>query len=204
MAVLVCGCASPSERVHPQFLNYRQSMGVMLLLQPEIRIFEQMPDGSQLFHESQSRQAQSNAQSSIARALRDRAFTVRTMDMQTRAEADVNDVTMLFRSVNRSIQLHTFGPQIYPDKLDNFEYSVGPVDKLLKAAGADGLVMAIGYQTGAGKPDKNWFSIAVVDPQGDVIWYHLTSAPEHFDFQHQEGISALVAETMHNFWEQGS
>lgn len=204
IGILVSGCACQSERLHPQFSNHRQSMGVMLVLSPEIRIFELMPNGSQLFQESLSQQAQGNAQASIVQELRDRAFTVRTMDAQPLQQADVNEVTMLFRSVNRSIQLHTFGPQIYPAKLDDFEYSVGPVAELLKAEGADGLVIAIGYQAGSEKPDTNWFSIAVVEPQGSVIWYNLTSMPQYFNLQHQEGISALVAQTMLNFWKQGS
>jgi hypothetical protein len=204
IGILVCSCAAPSERLHPRFSNHRQSMGAMLVLSPEIRIVEQMPNGGQLFQESLSQEAQRNAQASIAQELRDRAFTVRTMDAQPLQQADVNEVTKLFRSVNHSIQLHTFGPQIYPAKLDDFEYSVGPVAELLKAEGADGLVIAIGYQIGSEKPDTNWFSIAVVEPQGSVIWYNLTSMPQHFNLQHQEDISALVAQTMQNFWEQGS
>ena len=204
IGVFVSGCAYPSERIHPQFSNHRQSMGVMLVLQPEIHILEQLPDGSQLLQESQSREAQLSAQVSIVQALRDRGFAVRSMDTQPLAQADVDEVTHLFRSVNRSIQLHTFGPQIYPDKIDAFEYSVGPVAELLKAEGADGLVMAIGYQAGCDKTDKNWLSIAVVEPQGSIIWYNLTSTPEHFNFQHEEGIRALVADTMYNFWEKGS
>lgn len=204
IGIFFCGCAYQSERIHPQFSNRYQSMGAMLVLQPEIRIFKQMPDGGQLYQENQSLRAQHNAQASIIRELRDRAFTVRTMEAIPSVQAAVAEVTNLFRSVNRSIQLHTFGPQIYPAKLDAFEYSLGSVADLLEAAGADALVMAIGFQTGSETPDNKWFSLAVIDPQGSVMWYNLTSMPAPFGFQNQTGVSALVAKTMHNFWEHGS
>jgi hypothetical protein len=49
--LFVSGCTCTSERLHPQFPSYRQSMGTMLVLVPEIGIFEQLPDGSRLFQD---------------------------------------------------------------------------------------------------------------------------------------------------------
>ena len=179
-------------------------MGVMLVAAPDIRIFEQLPDNGRLFREDLSQMAQHRAQTAIARILGDRGFTIQQADPQTLPEAELDEISVLFRSVNRSIQLHTYGPQIFPDKMDKFEYSVGSISELLNARHADGLVLAMGYQTGIKTPEKNWFSVAVVEPQGTVIWYNLTSSPQRFNFQHREAVSALVAETMHPFWERGS
>lgn len=199
ISLLVSSCAFQSERIHPQFSNHCQSMDVMLVVQPEVRIYKEMPDGSRLYQERISLEAQHNAQASIIREFENQAFTVQTMEAFRPSNEDLSEVAMLFRSVNRSIQLHTFGPQIYPTKLETFEYSVGSVGNLLSEAGADGLVMAIGYQTGTGKPDNNWFALALIEPQGNVIWYNLTRMPDRFNFQRQNDMSALVAETMHNF-----
>jgi hypothetical protein len=179
-------------------------MGVMLVLQPEIRIFEQLSDGSRLFLDIQSRDAQRRAQASIVRQLGERHFTVRTVSAQRMQQSEYRSVTTLFRSVNRSIQLHTYGPQLFPGKVNAFEYSVGPIADILAAYNADGLVLAIGYQSGAEKPDSNWFSIAVVEPEGRIVWYNLRSDPHQFDLQRAKGVSALVAGTMADFWERGS
>jgi hypothetical protein len=202
--LLVTGCAHSTVRYHPHFSNYRQSMGVMLVLQPEIRIFEQLSDGSRLFLDIQSRDAQRRAQASIVRQLGERHFTVRTVSAQRMQQSEYRSVTTLFRSVNRSIQLHTYGPQLFPGKVNAFEYSVGPIADILAAYNADGLVLAIGYQSGAEKPDSNWFSIAVVEPEGRIVWYNLRSDPHQFDLQRAKGVSALVAGTMADFWERGS
>jgi hypothetical protein len=201
---LISGCTYTSERLHPQFPSYRQSMGVMLVLVPEIGIFEQMPDGSRLFQDVQSQEAQRTAQQSIARQLQKRHFTVQTADAHMMQLPEIHDVTSIFRSVNRSIQLHTYGPQIYPAKLSAFDYAIGPVAEILKANKADGLVLALGHQSSFNRHLKNWLSIAVVEPEGGIVWYCMQGDPQHSDLQAPEGVTALVARTMANFWDLGS
>ena len=204
ISLLVSGCTYTAERFHPKFPSYRQSMGVMLVLVPEIGIFEQMPDGSRLFQDIQSQEAQRKAQQSIVRQLQERHFTVETADAKIMKSPETLSVISLYRSVNRSIQLHTFGPQLYPAKLRAFEYNVGPVAEILKANRADGLVLALGHQTASDQPTKNWLSIAVVEPEGRIIWYGLQGDHQKFNLQSLEGMTTLVAYTMANFWEQGS
>jgi hypothetical protein len=203
-ALLVSACTAGSQRVHPRYQTYRQSMGVMLVSLPEIRIFQQMPDGGRLFQDIQSREARRQAQAAIIRQLGERGYTARAVDEQTGQRSDYHRLISLFRSVNHAIQLHTYGPQIFPAKLDAFDYHVGSVAEMLRQNGADGLVLAIGYQSGSEKPAGNWFSIAVVEPEGRIIWYGLQGSPRRFDLRREEGVSALVARTMAAFREHGS
>ncbi|MEE4113059.1 MAG: hypothetical protein V2I40_09615 [Desulfobacteraceae bacterium] len=204
IGLLLTGCTCASERLHPQFPSYRKSMGTMLVLVPEIGLFEQMPDGSRLFQDIESQQAQHQAQQFIVRQLEARHFKVETADTRMMRSSELLAVTSLFRSVNRSIQLHTFGPQLYPAKLDAFEFHLGPVAEILKANRADGLVLALGHQTASVQPIKNWLSIAVVEPEGRIIWYGLQGDHHRFNLQTSEGLTALVASALVNFWEQGS
>ena len=76
--------------------------------------------------------------------------------------------------------------------------------EILKANRADGLVLALGHQTTSAQPTKNWLSIAVVEPEGRIIWYGLQGDHKKFDLQTAEGMTALVATTLANFCEQGS
>lgn len=179
-------------------------MGVMLVLVPEIGIFEKMPDGSRLFQDIHSRKAQHSVQDSLVQQLQQRHFTVQAADARMMESSEILDIRSLFRSVNRSIQLHTFGPQPYPAKLSAFEYNLGPVADILNANGAEGLVLALGHQTAADQPTKNWLSIAVVEPEGRIIWYGMHGDHHRFNLETMEGVTALVAYTMANFWEQGS
>ena len=204
ISLFISGCTYTSERFHPQFPSYRQSMGTMLVLVPEIGIFEQLPDGSRLFQNIQSQDAQRHAQQSIVQQLQARHFNVQAADPQMMQLPELRSVTSLFRSVNRSIQLHTYGPQPYPAKLSDFDYHLGPVTEILRANRADGLVVALGHQTASAQPTKNWLSIAVVEPEGRIIWYGLQGDHEKFNLQTSEGLTALVGTTLANFWEHGS
>ena len=204
IGLCVYGCTNPSARLHPQFTNFRQPMAVMLVALPEIRILEQMPDGSRLFNAEKSRQAQHEAQKAIIQQLKARHFTVRSADAEIMQQLESSGVTSLFRSVNRSIQLHTYGPQIFSEKIAAFDYNLGSVADLLNANGADGLVLAMGHQTDSKKHTENWLSLAVVEPEGRIIWYGLQSNPQQANPQNKKRMSALVANIMDNFWEQGS
>lgn len=198
------GCTHGPERLHPQFSTYHQSMGRLLVLVPEIVIFEQLPDGSRLYQDIRSRDAQRTAQHFIVQQLQERGYQVNTTDTNTMQSLEIRSITSLFRSVNRSIQLHTFGPQPYPAKLKFFEYNLGPVDRILKASGADGLVLALGHQTSSVRPIKNWLSVAIVEPEGRVIWYGMHGDHHQFDLLASQDMDALVATTIANFWEHGS
>jgi hypothetical protein len=200
----LCGCAPTSERLHPQFSDYRQPMAVMLVLEPEISIFEPLSDGSRLFQENQSRKAQRHARDDIVRQLRARHFAVRTADGSVMQTDEIMSIRSLFRSVNRSIQLHTFGPQVYPAKLKAFEYHLGAVAGVLEANDADALVLALGHQTGSGQSLNSWLSIAVVEPEGRVIWYGLQRGRQESQLCCADGMTELVGSTMARFWEQGS
>jgi hypothetical protein len=202
--LLISGCSYAPERLNPQLSTDRQPMGVMLVLVPEIGILEQMPGGGQLVQDIQSHEAQRIAQRSIVAQLRKRHFRVQAADARIMQQPEIKSITSLFRSVNRSIQLHTFGPQIFPAKLKAFEYNLGPVSDTLKANGADGLILALGHQTGTDQPAKNWLSIAVVEPEGRIIWYGVQGGHLKYDLQKAESVKALVANTMANFWEPGS
>ena len=204
IGLFLSGCTAATERQHPRFAGYRQTMGVMLVLIPEIGIFEQLPDGSRMVQEARSQDAQQMAQEAIVSQLRDRRFVVHTADADTMSTGEMTSIRPLFRSINRSIQLHTIGPQVFPSKKTFFEYHLGSVADILEANSADGLVLAIGHQTGTDIPAGNWLSIAVVEPGGRIIWYGIYGNHEQFNIQTAEGVQALVASTMAGFWEQGS
>lgn len=201
---ILMGCTAATQRLHPRFKEYRHPMGAMLVLAPDIGIFEKMPDGSSIYQDTLSHDAREVAQQAITGQLQQRHFKVITADTDSLETDDIKAIASLFRSVNRSIQLHTIGPQVFPEKKSIFEYRLGSVAELLDTYGADGLVLALGHQTGLDRPDRNWFSIAVVEPQGRIIWYGIYGDHERFDIQSRTDLQALVASTMADFWESGS
>ena len=115
LGLLLSGCTAATQRIHPQFPQYRHTMGKLLVLQPDIGIYEKMTDGSRLYHHANSNRARRLVQQVIVNQLQNRHFSVLAVTPDEMEAADVRDVTALFRSVNRSIQLHTIGPQVFPE-----------------------------------------------------------------------------------------
>ena len=204
IGLVLSGCTGSADRFAPQFATYRQAMHTLLLLQPEVRFFEQLPDGSRLFQDIESQAAGQQLQRSIARQLQQHGFAVATADAQTMGLPGVAEVASLYRSVNHAIRLHTFGPQIYPAKVKEFDYRLGSISEILQASQADGLVLAIGYQAHARPAAQNWLAIAVVEPAGRIVWYARHSAPGKFDLRCSDGIDRMVAGTMAHFTEPGT
>lgn len=203
LGLSLSGCTAAIERRHPQYSRYRHGMQKILVLVPEISIYEQLQDGSRLFDQELSHEARRFAQQAMVRQLQNRHYSVLPLDADSMSTRDIQSVLSLFRSVNRSIQLHTIGPQLFPAKRASFEYHVGTVADILQSYDADGLMLAIGHQTGRARPTKNWLSIAVVEPEGRIIWYGFQGDHERFNVQNDEGVQILVASTMADFWEQG-
>jgi hypothetical protein len=198
-AVILMGCNYASERIHPDYADYRQQIRRVLVLPPEIGIFEETVKGSMAWQVEKSRSAQQMAFKSVVGMLSDNNYTVKSTGLSASQNEEIQSIKKLFRSVNRSIQLHTYGPQIYPSKLKEFNYEIGPVNAVLDAYQADALVLVIGHQTVSSKRPKTWISIAVVEPGGKIIWYGMQGAKQNLDLQAHSSASALIVDTLAPF-----
>jgi hypothetical protein len=197
--LFMAGCSYTSERYHPDYHAKRKQIHRLLVLYPEINIVEELADGAMIREMEKSRDAREAAFKAVAQVLGGKRYLVRTADPEAMDNTEVRDVQTLFRSVNRAIQLHTYGPQLYPEKLRNFEYGVGPVDGVLSLFEADALVLIIGHQTLSPRHPKTWISIAVVEPSGNIIWYGMQGDNADLDLQTPAGTSSLVNETLLSF-----
>ena len=199
IVLLLIGCSTSSERYHPQYAVYRQTIQRVLLLPPEINIFAENPDGNLLWQNGASQAAQRYIQQAVAQTLAAHQFSVRMADAEMIGRSDVHNVKALFRSVNRAIQLHTYGPQLFPTKQRVFEYGLGSVADILASGHADALVLVIGHQTLSQSRPKSWISIAVIEPGGNIIWYSMQGARQDLGLQTSSGALTLVSQTLHNF-----
>ena len=193
------GCGYVPERYHPLFKTYVADIQKVLLLPPEVGAFKELPDGSLLRQEGDSRSAVQQAKAALGRALVAKHFDMVEASSELSAKPETLRIQALFRAVNHSIQLHTFGPQLFPDKLQSFEYEMGPVDDLLAAVDADALMLVTGQQTVSTSEPRSWISIAIVEPQGHIIWYGMQGAKAVLDLQTAMGSQKLVNEVLAKF-----
>ncbi len=202
MGLLLVGCAYTPERYHPNYADYGRNIRSVLLMPPEIKIFAEMADGSLFWQAAGSQAARKHVQHAMVQALAAKNIAVKVADSEFMDRPEARRVQILFRAVNRSIQLHTYGPQIFPAKQKSFDYGLGSVTDLLatgpidSADSVDALVLAIGHQTISANRPKTWISIAVIEPGGHIIWYCMQGAKQDLALIDSKGALTLVHRTL--------
>lgn len=185
LSLAATGCSLSPDRYHPGYAAHRATIQRLLILPPEIDLIVDTPEGKPMWRDGLSRQAGDQTRRAMVQLLSDRKFTVRLADENLLQAKETTRLRALYRSVNRAIQLHAYGPQLFPAKTKRFDYALGAVSQLLSAGGADALMLIRGRQTVSGQRVRTWISMAVVEPAGNIIWYGVqgrhvpASAPVH-------------------------
>lgn len=197
--ILFSSCSHLPERHHPLYADLTPSIRKVLFLSPEVNVFDTMADGSLMRQDAGSRAARQYIQQAVISRLFEKRFIVEAADPQLMATAETQSVQRLFRAVNRSIQLHTYGPQIFPLKMKSFDYQLGPLSSLLDRSGADAVVLTIGHQIISEHRPAAWISIALVDSQGTIVWYGMQGDATDSSLQIQEKAQTLVDAALQRF-----
>jgi hypothetical protein len=185
--------------------------------------------GSRVAREDWRSQAELNVKRGILQAFREKGVTAETLNVQDpEMMEELLDIQALYRTVNTSIRLHTytdksieeelgsikalfmdsrievpsdlFKPFEFPDKKSHFDYSVGPVRKVLKKGAGKALILVNGFDEvstserrtliaagivlnkvlsskspvgipGLPEAGRTSASVAIIDESGDVLWY---------------------------------
>ncbi len=196
----------------------------VLLLTPDITVNslsagdvkEEMPEWSE-----QARQIVIEA---VKAEMASRGRKLKILDPKTRYRKTVNEVRDLHLAVMSSIYDHTiYQPgnlEVFPQRIEHFDYSVGSVEKLLKAYRVDGMLIIRGednISTGGRKAlgvvaalnpfsqgqmgGMTFLEITLTDARGDVLWYALKWNAGDYDLRDSEEAVRFVRDTFEDFEE---
>lgn len=171
LALLLVGCSHSPDRYHPDYDAHRAAIARLLVMPPEIDLFTTLPDGKLIRQETQSQGVCLRTQNALTDVLSAHRLDVRIATAQVLQSERKTGMRALYRNVSRAIQLHTYGPQVFHQKSERFDYGVGSVAELLDIGKADALMLLMGQQTVSHQNVKTWISVAVIEPSGQVIWY---------------------------------
>jgi hypothetical protein len=197
--ILFAACGHVTERYHPLYVDLTPSIRKVLILSTEVNVFDSMADGTLMHDKAGSRAAQDHIRQAVISRLLEKQFIVEAADPQLIETPEAQSVQHLFRAVNRSIQLHTYGPQIFPLKVKSFDYQLGPLASLLKGSGADAVVLIIGHQIISEHRPAKWIGIAMVDSHGRIVWYGMQGDATDSSLQIREKATTLVDTTLQRF-----
>ena len=204
LSLLTINCAHSPDRYHCEYTRHRAAIQRILILPPEIDLLANGPDGRLLRLDTQSRRAVALTQQAMAQTLSDHGFVAKMIDDHLLKTEEVVSLRSLYRNVNRAIQLHAYGPQVFPAKTKALDYALGSVSGLLAAGEADALLLILGRQTQSAQKERSWISLAMVEPAGNIIWYGVRGNISQTTRQPQQVFADLVHLAIQPFLEGGS
>lgn len=225
VSIFISGCA-PAFRANP-FLNerirYAQTISVMPI---EVEVYTVSAGGVPELVDEYSQEAKNNIKYALNQRLYKTGryqlkYIAETKDMEDSAIKQLlKDTIALYKAVDTSIIAHTYtsyySPSplqgIFPDKIKNFDYSLGPqirpiadytkADLLLFLRGGDYLssggrialmvwATVLGFTpTSAGPPH---LSVALVEPKtGNVLWYNYFCPQSGYNFRNDDSVKNFI------------
>jgi hypothetical protein len=145
-----CGASEPylikePYRMHPEFYKRALRIKTPGLIAPDVKVCELTAGGVREFRDDWGAAGKQNVAGALAECLDEQACRVKTCVAGKGIEEELEDIEALYRAVSQSIQTHTYGPHLFPEKQMNFVYSVGSIEDLLQRLEADALIFVYGY-----------------------------------------------------------
>lgn len=219
---LTYGCAPPSFRAHPQFETRSKDIRSPGLLSPDVKVYEFTAGGVRELRDDWCLKGKENVQNAILGCFREKPWEVKPITVDKDLEEELEDIYALYRAVSHCILRHTYGEFMFPEKVKNFDYSIGSVESLTKRYGVDALIFVYGFDeiSTAGRKALTaaaviagaftgvmiiprggitFISVAVVDPTGTILWFNFKGAQGAYDLRDPESATKLVKTILSEF-----
>ena len=145
-SVLLQACLPPAFRAHPTLAQRAATIKTVLVAPPKVEVFELGAGGMREKMDEWSDQGRKNVIAALEKSLANKgSLRLRQLDEESlpqEAKAELEQTSALFEAVNDAILRHTYGagPELFEEKLTNFDYSLGPEIRALHMEGVDALL----------------------------------------------------------------
>ena len=230
VVLVTTGCVATPEwyrkyqepyRSHPELTKRTKTVKVVGLLPPDIKIYELSAGGVTDLRDDWSATGREAVLKGLGEAFKERGIALRPLAVDRDMQGAIDDLTALYRAVSYSIVEHTYGSFPFQAKLEHFDYSVGPVDDMLKKYQADAFLLVFGIDeistagrkalrgvglvlgSVTGQPvlsqGTTALNIALVDRSGAVLWYKIAGQDGGYDLRDAKSARAFVQRLVADF-----
>jgi len=199
----VAGCSLRPYRINQEWTTRGKGIRVLLVVPAEVGIYQVSPGETTQLRRDWSEKGRLNLDHAILKCFRIRNYRVKLLKAEGEIQREMRRILPLFRAVNKSIQLHTYGPQIFPDKIAHFDYSLGSLKGLLEKFQCDAMVLARGHCEVSKGPGKTYMSLALADSSGTILWYSVKGSRGEHDLRDPGRAENLVDALFSDFSEAG-
>ncbi len=222
LVLIASGCAPALRTVHPELESRAKSIHAVGLARPDVRIYQLTAGGVKELMDDWCDQGRTNLTDSVIRELKKKSAQAKALELDKESQQELEDVVALYNAITTSIIWHTTPSEnAFPEKIKNFEYSVGPIDKLLKKYKSDALLVVQGYDeistggrkalmavgnvlgavTGIQGPHKGItvVSIGLIDKTGALLWYNDWGNAGDFDLRNKGNVADISEALLYQF-----
>jgi len=209
LAGVLClaGCFQ-TVRMRPDAAAWRNGVRTVAIV-PSVHVYEVSAGEVREQKEQWTAQAEKNVTDALGSQFRERGLRVKVL--KARGDEELDDVKLLYEAVGVSIRQFAYPPFASPYKVEHFDYSVGPVDRILDRAGADVLLIAHARDSNSTTARKltsflraaNEYAIVtlgLVDRRGRVVWFDLWGG-RSLDLRNEPDVRQIVQHLLANLPE---
>jgi len=193
------GCMPAPHRAHPQFESRVAKIKALTLVPPAVEVYELSPSGLSELRDDWCMLGRKNIEEALIEKFTRKQYSIRTLRADSAVRKELAEIQALYTQVNRSIQLHSYGPQAFPEKVTRFEYGMGSVRSVLEACGTDSLVFVTGFDQVSPDNPKTYVSIALADSSGTILWYSVKGSKGGHELKDPFSTAMLVEEILSSF-----
>lgn len=219
---LAVGCAPITKTVHPEFEVRLKDIKTTGLLSPDIKIYELTAGGVRELRDDWCVKGKENVQKATMECLGERPLEIKPITIDKESEEEMEEIYALYRAVSTSINLHTQGDNKFPEKVKNFDYSIGSIENILKRYEVDSLMLVNGFDEisssgrqalkAAGiiagaltgvviipRSGITIISVSLLDPSGAILWYNIKGSQGGYDLRNPESATKFVREILSDY-----
>ncbi len=223
-AALLCGACvlgMPSSN-YPQREARAKQLTNIVLVTPDITINSLSAGGVKEERPAWSEAGRKHIEKAATEVLEQKGRKARLLSDDGKSREEIEEIRTLQEAVMQSIYVYASynpeNPNFFMNRYANFDYSLGSVEKLLKANKADGLLLVRGQDnisTGGRKAlgvirainpfdsgqqsGMTWVEAVLTDRSGDILWYNLNWNAGGYDLREEDEARKFVQMMFRDF-----
>lgn len=228
-AIVVAGTAGAEEatfRAPPDLAQRMKNVVKIAFHRPEVGIVEIMAGGVKEARPEWEVEGRGKVQAAIVAEFLRLGYELQELQPPLESDDEFRSILSLYGAVTGSVLRHAYdGPNLFPGKKARFDYTVGPIDNVLRASGADALlvihasdeistsgrkamqtlgVLAAAVVGVAVTPNMGVtrLMVGLLDRSGDLLWFNLRGGKGGYNLLDPESVSKLVSLSFAGFPER--
>ncbi len=210
-------------RTPPDLSQRIREIRTIGILPPDLKLYELSSGGVKELRPDWCKDARESVQAALASELAKRGYDLKPLAPGPGADAELQDIRALYDAVVTGILRHAYaGPHFFPAKATNFDYTIGPIDNILRPGGADALLLVKGMDEISTSGRKAVQTLGVlaaamagvvatprmgqtlvvfglIDRSGDLLWFNFRVGAGGYNLRERESVSKLVAQAVERF-----